>query len=78
MMQEAKYDNDTHPIMATNSSNTQRQRDKRKVSEDPVLGRHNRHHQRSSPWEGANLHQHLHQHHILSNPSSSLVSNSCL
>ena len=23
MMQEAKYDNDTHPIMATNSSNTQ-------------------------------------------------------
>ena len=25
-----------------------------------------------------NLHQHLHQHHLLSNPSSSLVSNSCL
>ena len=25
-----------------------------------------------------NLHQHLHQHHLLSNPSSSLVSNLCL
>ena len=36
---------------------------------------HHRHHQRSSHWEGVNLHQHLHQHHLLSNPSSSLVSN---
>ena len=33
------------------------------------------HHQRSSHQEGVNLHQHLHQHHLLSNPSSSLVSN---
>ena len=32
-------------------------------------------HQRSSHREGVNLHQHLHQHHLLSNPSSSLVSN---
>ena len=39
---------------------------------------HHRHHQRSSHREGVNLHQHLHQHHLLSNPSSSLVSNSCL
>ena len=30
-----------------------------------------------SSGEG-NIHQHLHQHHLLSNPSSSLVSNSCL
>ena len=37
-----------------------------------------RHHHRSSHREGVNLHQHLHQHHLLSNPSSSLVSNSCL
>ena len=37
-----------------------------------------RHHQRSSHREGVNLQQHLHQHHLLSNPSSSLVSNSCL
>ena len=36
---------------------------------------HQRHHQRSSHWEGVNLHQHLYQHHLLSNPSSSLVSN---
>ena len=36
---------------------------------------HHSHHQRSSHWEGVNLHQHLHQHHLLSNPSSSLVSN---
>ena len=46
----------------------------------PRGGNHrHRHHQRSSHWEGANLHQHqhLHQHHLLSNPSSSLVSNSC-
>ncbi|KRY05610.1 hypothetical protein T12_2135 [Trichinella patagoniensis] len=39
---------------------------------------HHHHHQRSSHREGVNLHQHLHQHHLLSNPSSSLVSNSCL
>ena len=38
---------------------------------------HHLHHQRSSHWEGVNLHQHLHQHHLLSNPSSSLVSNLC-
>ena len=38
---------------------------------------HHRHHQRSSHREGVNLHQHLHQHHLLSNPSSSLVSNLC-
>ena len=45
----------------------------------PEVGNHyHRHHQRSSHREGANLHQHLHQHHLLSNPSSSLVSNSCL
>ena len=45
----------------------------------PVGGNnHRRHHQRSSHREGANLPQHLHQHHLLSNPSSSLVSNSCL
>ena len=36
---------------------------------------HQRHHQRSSHREGVNIHQHLHQHHLLSNPSSSLVSN---
>ena len=39
---------------------------------------HHRHHQRSSHREGVNLHQHLHQHHLLSNPSSSLVSDLCL
>ena len=45
----------------------------------PGGGNHrHRHHQRSSHREGANLPQHLHQHHLLSNPSSSLVSNSCL
>ena len=38
---------------------------------------HQRHHQRSSHREGLNLHQHIHQHHLLSNPSSSLVSNLC-
>ena len=36
------------------------------------------HHHRSSHREGVNLHQHLHQHHLISNPSSSLVSNLCL
>ena len=35
------------------------------------------HHHRSSHREGVNLHQHLHQHHLLSNPNSSLVSNLC-
>ena len=45
----------------------------------PGGGNHrHRHHQRSSHREGVNLHQHLHQHHLLSNPSSSLVSNSCI
>ena len=45
----------------------------------PGGGNHrHRHHQRSSHREGVNLHQHLHQHHLLSNPSSSLVSNLCL
>ena len=39
---------------------------------------HHRHHQRSSHREGVHLHQHLHQHHLLSNPSLSLVSNLCL
>ena len=39
---------------------------------------HHHHHQWSSHQEGVNLHQHLDQHHLLSNPSSSLVSNSCL
>ena len=44
----------------------------------PGGGNHrHRHHLRSSHWERANLHQHLHQHHLLSNPSSSLVSNLC-
>ena len=38
---------------------------------------HHCHHQRSSHREGVNLHQHLHQHHLLSNPSSSRVSNLC-
>ena len=37
-----------------------------------------RHHHWSSHREGVHLHQHLHQHHILSNPSSSLVSDLCL
>ena len=42
----------------------------------PGRGNHrHRHHHRSSHLEWANLHQHLHQHHLLSNPSSSLVSN---
>ena len=33
------------------------------------------HHHRSSHRERVNLHQHLHQHHLISNPSSSLVYN---
>ena len=45
----------------------------------PGGGNHrHRHHQRSSHREGVNLHQHLHQHHLLSNPSSSLVFDLCL
>ena len=45
----------------------------------PGGGNHrHRHHQCFSHREGANLHQHLHQHHLLSSPTSSLVSNSCL
>ena len=45
----------------------------------PGGGNHrHRYHQRSSHWEGVNIHQHLHQHHLISNPSSSLVSNLCL
>ena len=39
---------------------------------------HHRHHQWSSHQEGVNLHHHLHQHHLISNPSSSLVSNLCI
>ena len=41
------------------------------------VNHHHRHHQRSSHWEGVNLHQHIHQHHLLSNPRSSLVFNLC-
>ena len=45
----------------------------------PGGGNHRQcHHQHSSHREVANLHQHLHQHHLLSNPSSSLVSDLCL
>ena len=40
--------------------------------------RSHRHHQRSSHRGRTNLHQHLHQHHLLSNPSSSLVFNLCI
>ena len=44
----------------------------------PGGGNHrHRHHQRSSHRKGVNLHQHLHQHHLISNPSSYLVSNLC-
>ena len=39
---------------------------------------HQHHHQQSSHREGVNLHQHLHQHHLISNSSSSLVSNLCI
>ena len=39
---------------------------------------HHRHHQRSYHREGVNIYQHLHQHHLISNPSSSLVSNLCI
>ena len=45
----------------------------------PGGGNHrHRHHQQSSHRKGVNLHQHLHQHHLISNPSSSLVSNLCI
>ena len=40
--------------------------------------RRRRHHHRSSHQVGVNLHQQLHQHHLLSNCSSSLVSDLCL
>ena len=40
--------------------------------------RRHRQHQRPSHRGRANLHQHLHQHHLISNPSSSLVFNLCL
>ena len=43
----------------------------------PGGGNHHHRHQRSSHQEGVNLHQHLHQHPLISNPSSSLVSNLC-
>ena len=36
--------------------------------------RSHRHHQQPSQCGRINLHQHLHQHHLISNPSSSLVS----
>ena len=39
--------------------------------------RHRHHQQPSHLWEG-HLHQHLQQHHLLSNPSSSLVFNLCI
>src|SRR6187399_1477209 len=39
--------------------------------------RHRRHHQKLSHLGEGYLHQHLHQHHLLSNPSSSPVSNLC-
>ena len=40
--------------------------------------RSHHHYQRFSHRGRTNLHQHLHQHHLLLNPSSSLVSNLCL
>ena len=40
--------------------------------------RSHQHYQRSSHRGRTNLHQHLHQHHLISNPSSSLVFNLCL
>ena len=42
-----------------------------------VGNRSYRHHQHPSHLWEANLHQHLQQHHLLSNPSSSLVFNLC-
>ena len=43
----------------------------------PVGGgkHHHHHHQQLSHLGEGNLHQHLHQHHLISNPSSSLVFN---
>ena len=40
--------------------------------------RSHRHHQQPSHHGRINLHQHLHQHHLISNPSSSLVFNLCI
>ena len=40
--------------------------------------RHHRHHQQLSHLGEGHLHQHLHQHHLLSNSSSSLISNLCI
>ena len=40
--------------------------------------RSHRHHQRSCHHGRNNLHQHLQQHHLMSNPNSSLVFNLCL
>ena len=39
---------------------------------------HHHHHQQLSHLGEGNLHQHLQQHHLLSNPSSSLVFNLCI
>ena len=51
-----------------------------------LLGKHPSGRRKSNPSSsqtilssrGVNLHQHLHQHHLLSSPRSSLVFNSCL
>ena len=44
----------------------------------PGGGNHHHHHQQQLSHLGeGNLHQHLQQHHLLSNPSSSLVFNLC-
>ena len=40
--------------------------------------RSHRHHQRFLLRGRTNLHQHLHQHHLISNPCSSLVFNLCI
>ena len=39
---------------------------------------HHHHHQRSSHREGVNLHQHLHQHHLLSKPLFISCIQSCI
>ena len=45
----------------------------------PGGGNHrHRHHQRSSHREGVNLHQHLHQHHLLSKPQFISCIQSCI
>ena len=41
----------------------------------PGGGNHRHHHHQLSHLGEGNLHQHLHQHHLISNPSSSLVFN---